>query len=235
MTARRKVHLRPARRAILIVCEGRETEPQYLRSLVRTLGLGSTVDVEIHGDTGYTDPTGLVNAALDLQQERSKAARASNVLSPFEEIWVVFDVEHPGNGRGPAIRPAVQTALAKKIKPALSYPSFEVWYILHSQLNPPGVACSKDCEVHLRKCAGAYSKDGTGARKIAEWALPRTRQALDHGHRQTVFSGSTAEPDFHIPEAVGTAVYRLVQTLVDMSSDAAGKLQLGLVAAPDLA
>lgn len=236
MTARRKVHLRPARRAILIVCEGRETEPRYLRSLVRTLGLGSTVDVEIRGNTGYTDPTGLVNAALKLQQERKDEARTSNVLSPFEEVWVVFDVEHPGNGRGPAIPPSVQTALATKTKPALSYPSFEVWYILHSQLNPPGVASSKDCEAHLRRCAGAYSKDGKGARKIAEWALPQTKQALDHGHRQTVFSGPATATAFHIPEAVGTAVYRLVQTLVDMSSDAAGKLQLGFLAAePDQA
>ena len=233
MTPRHKSHRRPARRSILIVCEGAETEPQYLRSLIRTLGLSSTVDVEIRGDTGYTDPTGLVNAALKLQQDRGVKARASNVLSPFEEVWVVFDVEHPGNGRGPAIAPAVQTALAREFRPVLSYPSFEVWYILHSRVNPPGVASSHECERDLRTCAGGYSKDRNGALQIATWALPQTRQALENGHRQAIFSGPATAPTFHIPDAVGTAVHRLVQALVDMSSDDAGKLQLGFAIGPD--
>ncbi len=228
MRARRSAPRRPARRAMLIVCEGAETEPQYFHNLISTLGLGSTVDIEIRGDTGYTDPKGLVNAAIALRTERARAARVSNVLSAFEEVWVIFDVEDPGNGRRSAIVPAVQTALNEKIKPALSYPSFEVWYLLHDRMNPPGVMSSSACAPHLRACAGAYSKDRKGARQIAVWALPRTGRALAHGDRQSVFSGPQAAPTFYIPDAVGTAVHRLVRTLVDMSSDDAGKRRLGL-------
>lgn len=227
MSARR---VRPARRAVLIVCEGTQTEPCYFRALTRTLGLASTVstvEIEICGDTGYTDPQGLVKAAIALVKERARKARASTVLTPFEEVWVVFDVEHPANGRARAIKPAVQLAIASECHPIVSQPSFEVWYILHDRPHPPGVACSSDCVRHLKKYAGAYAKDRLAAEKIAAWALPKTADALRHGHRQDVFDGHEKAPAFHIPSAVGTAVHRLVQSLVDMSSDDAGKHMLG--------
>jgi hypothetical protein len=220
---------RPARRAVLIVCEGSETEPSYFKALTRVLGLASTVEVEIHGDTGYTDPKGLVTAALKLAKERARKARASTVLTPFEDVWIVFDVEHAGNGRGPALVPAVLLALQNGHKPVVSRPSFEVWYILHDRQNPPGAGTSAECLRTLRACAGAYGKDSTAAKAIAAWALPQTRRALEHGHRQSVFLPPDTAPAYYIPDAVGTAVHRLVQALVDMSSDDAGKRLLGLI------
>lgn len=229
MSARRSRPARPPRRAILIVCEGAETEPRYFRALVHRLGLASTVEVEIRGDTGYTDPANLVEVALELKKKRALEARASNVVASFDEVWVVFDIEHPGNGRQRAIKPAVQTALTKTIKPVLSRPSFEVWYLLHDRPTPPGVSSSDDCKPHLRKLIGAYGKDSAAASRAAEWALPNTQKALTHGHRQDVFSEPATNPAHHIPSAVGTAVHRLVQALVDMSSDAAGKRLLGIV------
>lgn len=231
MNARRSRSRRPPRRAILIVCEGSETEPCYFKALVRRLGLAATVEVEIRGDTKHTDPKGLVNDAVKLKAARASVARRSNVVAAFEDIWVVFDVEHPGNGRQRDIAPAVQTALARGFMPAISRPSFEVWYLLHDRPTPPGVACSNDCKPHLRALMGMYDKYGSAAAQAAEWALPYTQQALINGHRQDVFSGLETTPGFHIPDAVGTAVYRLVQMLVDMSSDVAGKQSLGIGAA----
>lgn len=58
--------------------------------------------------------------------------------------------------------------------------------------------------------------------------MPRTAVALKHGARQDVFEGPDGGPRAHIPATVGTGVHRLVQSLVDMSSDAAGKRSLGL-------
>ncbi len=228
MSARRSRPPRQARRAILIVCEGAETEPRYFKALTHRLGLAATVEVQIRGDTGYTDPAGLVRAATELKAARAREARASNVVAAFEEVWVVFDIEHPGNGRQRAIAPAVQTALNSACKPVLSRPSFEVWYLLHDRPTPPGVASSRDCTPHLRALIGDYDKHRAAASQAAEWALPRTQQALTHGHRQHVFSGPETSPAAHVPAAVGTAVHRLVQTLVDMSSDAAGKRTLGV-------
>ena len=223
---------RPVRKAVLIVCEGRETEPSYFNQLTRTLGLDATVDVVVEGKTGYTDPMGLVEAALTLIDKRKKEAKKSTTLAEFEDVWVVFDVEHASNGRGPQIAPAAMRALVKQIHPAISLPSFEVWYLLHTRPTPPGLACGDDAKPYLSSCVGiAYGKDRAAAQKVAAWAMPRTAVALTHGERQDVFQGPNHTPSAHIPSAVGTGVYRLVQSLVDMSSDAAGKQMLGFPAA----
>ena len=171
---------------------------------------------------------GLVEAAVTLIDKRKKAAKHSTTLAEFEDVWVVFDVEHASNGRGPQIAPAAMRALAKQIQPAISLPSFEVWYLLHTRPPPPGLTCGDDAKPHLSSCLGiAYGKDRAAAQKIAAWAMPRTAVALKHGERQDVFQGPNHTPSAHVPSAVGTGVYRLVQSLVDMSSDAAGKRLLG--------
>lgn len=224
----RRPRPRPVRKAVLVVCEGAQTEPCYFEKLKKTLGLAATVDVVIEGNTGYTDPTGLVTAAQALIKKRKSEAKGSTRLTEFEEVWVVFDVEHASNGRGPQIAPAVVKALAKEILPAISRPSFEVWYLLHTRATPPGLTCSDDARPHLTACIGAaYGKDRNAAQASAAWAMPRTAVALKHGVRQDVFQGPNEAPSAHIPSAVGTGVHRLVQSLVAMSSDAAGKRLLG--------
>ena len=212
----------------MIVCEGAETEPCYFAQLSKMLGLAATVDVVVDGNTGYTDPVGLVSAAQALIKKRKSEARRSTTLTEFEEVWVVFDVEHPSNGRGPQIAPAVVTALAKQIQPAISRPSFEVWYLLHDRATPPGLSCSNDATPYLTACIGvAYGKKQAAAQAAARWAMPGTATALKHGQRQDVFAGPAEAPRAYVPSSVGTGVYRLVQRLVDMSSDAAGKRLLG--------
>lgn len=227
MRGRRRL-ARPARRAVLLVCEGKQTEPRYFTALVRTLGLAATVDVEVRGDTGYTDPQGLVKAAITLRRERERLAKIDLTKAAFEDVWVVFDVEHPTNGRTPQIPGAVTSARTKDIHPAISRPSFEIWYLLHDRATPPGVTCSAEAITHLKGCIGEYAKDQETAERVALWALPRTGIALAHGHRQDVFAGADPSPGAHVPGAVGTAVHRLVQALVDMSSDDAGKRKLGI-------
>lgn len=83
----RRPRLRPVRKAVLIVCEGAQTEPCYFERLKQTLGLAATVDIVIDGNTGYTDPVGLVNAAQALIQKRKREAKGSTRLTEFEEVW----------------------------------------------------------------------------------------------------------------------------------------------------
>jgi hypothetical protein len=219
---------RPARRAVLIVCEGQNTEPRYFERLAKTLGLAATVAVEIHGAPGCTDPTGLVEFAADKVRQRQRDARDDLTKAEFEEIWVVFDVEHSENGRQAAIPGAVQAALRQQLSLAVSNPSFEVWYILHDRSTPPGLACSDDARPVLEKLVGRkLDKSRASADVLAEWAMPRTEVALRHGERQDVLSGEPSQTSGHVPSATGTGVHLVVRRLVSMSSDAAGKRKLG--------
>ena len=191
---------RPVRKAVLIVCEGKETEPCYFAQLTKTLGLGATVDLVIDGNTGYTDPVGLVNVAQKRIKKRKSEAKGSTTLTEFEEVWVVFDVEHASNGRWPQIAPAVVSALAKQILPAISRPSFEVWYVLHDRTTPPGLSCSNDAKPFLTACIGvAYGKERGTAQASAAWAVPRTAIALRNAARQDVFQGPNEATSAHVP------------------------------------
>lgn len=219
---------RPARRAVLIVCEGRNTEPCYFRRLVKSLGLASTVTVEIHGAPGCTDPKGLVEFAVAKKIARDREAKQDLTKAPFEDVWVVFDTEHPSNGRQPAIPGAVRAALSEGFALGISNPSFEVWYVLHDRATPPGLSCSDDARPILEKLLGCRVGKGREASEaLAAWAMPRTATALSHGHRQDVFEGSQEHTNAHVPGSTGTSVHVVVQSLVDMSSDEAGKRQLG--------
>jgi hypothetical protein len=223
-------HLRPARRAVLIVCEGQNTEPRYFDRLVKTLGLSATVTVEIHGAPGCTDPRGLVGFAIATMRERKRAARDDLTKAEFEDVWVVFDVEHPENGRRGAIPGAVQAALHEDLSLAISSPSFEVWYILHERPTPPGLGCSDDARPVLEELVGR-TRSTRVARTPTPWPSGPCRgrpAALRHGERQDVLTGEPSQVPAHVPSATGTGVHRAVRSLVSMSSDAAGKRKLGL-------
>jgi len=221
---------RPARRAVLIVCEGLNTEPRYFDRLVRGLGLAATVVVEIYGAPGCTDPQGLVDFALAKVLDRKRQAKDDLTKAEFEEVWVVFDVEHPANGRQAAIPGAVGAARSGDVSLGVSNPSFEVWYILHDRPTPPGLTCSDDARPILEKLVGRrLDKGRESADALADWAMPRTAAALRHGERQDVLTGDPTRVSAHVPSSTGTGVHLVVRSLVSMSSDAAAKRKLGFV------
>ena len=103
---------------ILIVCEGRVTEPEYI-DVVR---VGERINlIQIIVDAEGGTPKTLVDRAVE---EKKKNAR--NEFGRYDEVWCVFDVdEHP------LIPEAKEKAAANGIKVALSNPCFELWLILH--------------------------------------------------------------------------------------------------------
>jgi len=130
---------------ILIVCEGRATEPGYFRSLRHDLRAGPIV-IEINDESGV--PKTVVERAVELKKEAEKEARRegdSNLR--YDEVWCVFDVDtHPN------LAAALQQAAANGIRVALSNPCFELWILLHfedqrSELDPK--AAGSACRRHL--------------------------------------------------------------------------------------
>lgn len=79
---------------ILIVCEGKETEPGYFKAFQHEVR-NPRVHIEIGGETGV--PLTVVQVAIRLRdQAEREAARQRDENLKLDEVWAVFDVdEHP--------------------------------------------------------------------------------------------------------------------------------------------
>ncbi|HCM26950.1 MAG: hypothetical protein A2Z99_04030 [Treponema sp. GWB1_62_6] len=111
----------PSGKCILIVTEGKKTEPAYFRAL-RNLFRLTTVDVEIVHPEG-TDPVTLTNCAIELKTKRIREARQGHTV-PYDEIWVVFDLEKPHDIRRAQANAAMALPGRKKSdSPGLIRPS----------------------------------------------------------------------------------------------------------------
>lgn len=106
-TAARKIRGR-----ILIVCEGKETEPNYFNSFPKM----DNVSVVTAGGKG--SPSQVVKKAMEL---RDKAKQ-----SPYDAVWAVFDKDNFTD-----FKTAIDTAHKEKIGCAWSNEAFELWFIYH--------------------------------------------------------------------------------------------------------
>lgn len=193
---RRRDPFREPRRRILVVCEGRKTEPGYFRDLVREEAL-QLVRLEVD-DRGAV-PRTLVARAVELRKEAEREAkRTSDTQLRYDEVWCVFDVdEHP------EIPDAKQQALAHGIRLAVSNPCFELWLLLHFRDQTSFIERNK----LRRKCGDVmpgYDKEARYAalRPGYEQAVRRAR-SLDLRH----------ERDGNVGENPSTGVYVLTESL----------------------
>ncbi|MBL1216829.1 MAG: RloB domain-containing protein [Planctomycetes bacterium] len=114
----RKAGKKPARPVILIVCEGRKTEPMYFGTLRRQLGLPSR-QIRVRSCKGQTDPLQVVLLAHREQHN----AESSATQASYDEIWCVFDVEQPE--QSPHLPSAIERAASHRYQLAISNPWFE--------------------------------------------------------------------------------------------------------------
>ena len=125
--AARQTPFREPKPIILVLCEGRVTEPQYLTGFALACE-NPRVQVEIVDEYG-NDPKTLVKKAKDLKRkaEADAKSRADENLI-IDSVWCVFDVDEHHS-----IPEAVVMARDNKIQLAISNPSFELWLLLHFQ------------------------------------------------------------------------------------------------------
>lgn len=132
---------------ILIVCEGRNTEPSYFKQLKV-----SSVTIEAIGE-GY-NTLSLVERTIELAKNAA-----------YDEVWCVFDKDdfapHDFNN-------ALQIAESNKIRAVYSNQAFEFWIILHFN-DHQGGALHRDCynkllHDELQKYNVCY--DGKGSKLI---------------------------------------------------------------------
>jgi hypothetical protein len=118
---KRKKGQRIPTRTILILCEGKETEPNYLNGIKTERRLRNVRIEIVPGGGDKVIPLNLVNTAL----ERIESMDWDNHR---DEAWCVFDVEKKGTN--PTLKQAIIRA-GDIIHLAISNPACEYWFLLH--------------------------------------------------------------------------------------------------------
>jgi hypothetical protein len=167
---RRKKSYKNARDIILIVCEGKATEPNYFKSLRSQLRL-STIEVEIRGEECGSAPINVIDYALEL---RHAAARDKTRL-PFDTVWCILDVEQPEKHK--SIDDAYIKGRDNGLTVVLSNPCFEFWYLLHFVKSCAGFNKNSDVIRSLKQYIKNYTKNQKTTFSIV---YPLTKSAINN-------------------------------------------------------
>ncbi len=168
--AKRPESIGPPRARILIVCEGRETEPRYFDALCRHKRLTAT-EVEIHGDPSGSHPGNLVDYAA--RNAAREAERLGLETNPYDRVWCVFDRDNHEN-----IHDVLAKAASLGFKVALSNPCFEVWFLLHFKYSSAELT-PREAAARLRVHIDDYEKSAD----LYDILLERRAQAILNSRR----------------------------------------------------
>lgn len=115
----RKENVRHEKIHYLIVCEGKETEPNYFRQLVKSDKISKVIKAEIKGPGRCT--SSLVEYA---NQEKERLENEQNIR--FDRVWVVFDKDDFED-----FNEAIKLCHEYDFEAGWTNEAFELWYYLH--------------------------------------------------------------------------------------------------------
>jgi hypothetical protein len=190
---KRRVAIRSPRKTLVVFCEGKRTEPEYLDALKRQPSVRdiAAVDIRVETDHGGSVPRTLVSMAIDAR------SRAIDEEGEIDEFWCVFDVEWPRNH--PDLKDAIEQARQNCIHLAVSNPCFEIWLILHFQ-DQSAWLDNDDARRLRRKLDRSTDKGLNAATYMPLVSLAAQRAAeLDNRHMQnaTVFPHDNPSSGMH--------------------------------------
>jgi len=129
---------------VIIVCEGKETEPNYFKALRQKFRL-STLSVKVI--SGKVAPISVVDCGID---EKRK------IEEPTDEIWCVLDTEDPN--KNSSLLPAIEKAKKTNLNLAISNPSFEYWYFIHFECSSRPFANGQEMKRGLKAYIPDYEE-----------------------------------------------------------------------------
>lgn len=207
-TSQRQSRHRPEKARILIVCEGRETEPNYFWGLRDEEALRQKFHVVVQKGQGGSCLAVVKQAIAEMEKA---AARGED----YDEVWCVFDVEQAAQRE--QVSEARTLAGQRDIGLALSMPSFEVWLLAHFVRTKASFAsCDKviqELNKHWRREFGRdYEKN---EERLHARLAGRTRTAIDNARkvREQDWGSSSDIADCNS----ATDVYLLVERLLGPS------------------
>jgi hypothetical protein len=201
----RRRQTRPIKTKVLIVGQGRKTEPNYFRGLKREDAVTRKFAVSVKKGRGLS-PEAAVEQAITLQQQ------AQNREETYDKVWCVLDVEGPANRA--SLGRAAKAAAENEIALCRSNPCFEVWLLAHFERRARAYS---DCDAVIvqlnthwrRHCGQDYEKnDERVYDRVSE--LTATAIANAQSVRETHHRGKTDVADCNS----ATEVYLLLQKLI---------------------
>jgi RloB-like protein len=175
---RRKVEIRRPKKTLVVFCEGKKTEPQYLEALKRQPTVQDIAAVELRIETGHGGAVPLTLVSLATEARSRAVAEEAEI----DEFWCVFDVEWPRNH--PGLKDALRRARENDIHLAVTNPCFELWLILH--FFDHGAWLDNDGARRLRRQLDGSPDKSLDAAKYMPSVLGAARRAadLEARHRQ---------------------------------------------------
>ena len=164
---RRRAPRRDELPRFVIFCEGKLTEPLYLKAFAALDHVRSVATLDIRG-LGF-EPRRLVDEAREaMRAEGGQKTGAS-------QYWCVFDVEAPEPHD--RLLDAVQMARDNGISVAISNPCFELWLVLHFADHESWID-NDACRTLRRHHDGAQGKslDGTSYMPKRDAAMTRAKR-----------------------------------------------------------
>jgi hypothetical protein len=135
---------KPPGKVVIIVCEGKETEPNYFEALRQKFRL-STLSVKVV--SGKVAPISVVDCGIE---EKRK------IEEPTDEIWCVLDTEDPN--KNSSLLPAIEKAKKANLNLAISNPSFEYWYFIHFECSSRPFANGQEMKHRLKIYIANYDE-----------------------------------------------------------------------------
>ncbi|MDI9571354.1 MAG: RloB family protein [Pseudomonadota bacterium] len=194
----RRVGTRYIRDRILILCEGKRTEPNYFRQFPLDIKL---MELKVKGTGSNT--LSLVEEAIRLGQGAAGNGR------PYNQIWCVFDRDSFPAGN---FNQAFKVAKTNRIRIAYSNQCFELWYLLHFDFNDAAID-RNEYGLRISKYMGRkYRKNDKNM-----YGLLKERQGNAIRNAKTLLSRyHPCNPEKDDPS---TSVHELVETLNEFISD----------------
>ena len=163
----RRGNLLSPKKTILIVCEGKQTEPNYFNALRSTLRRKNIRVLIIPGGENLVTPIYLVQ---NMEAERQKL----DWDPTNDEAWCVFDIELVGTHH--SLDQALRFARKHNFQLALSNPAFEYWLLLHFERTGRAFTNATEVIISLSHHIPNYSKSMAVYRIVRE----QTELAIDN-------------------------------------------------------
>lgn len=187
---------------VLIICEGRKTEPYYFKGLCEDLQL-SSANIHIKQCSIGNDPLSVVKEAIELHKKYN-----------YDQIYCVFDKDQHANYQKALDQIASLIVKDVPIHVISSVPCFEYWYLLHFEdsARPYQPKGKKSAGAQLKSELKQYIKDYNESDKDI---FQKTKEFLHLALKRAKLIDASQQKN--ATDNPSTKVYQLVQYLIDLS------------------